>query len=238
MRGRVRFGCLVALVVLAPATAAAENLRLNTRSRSNDGFAGPVWTKHRLTPGAYYLVRVAGTFSAWPLKDWQNSHPACGKPIPGPAFRPRHSKARPVGLDADTVFGAPADSHFCRILGPARPVQVKPGKHRRRRRPLSAHQTHFQISQGDGFAYTTPVGGPYSHPTRRHIYSYVLKLTANATRFGFRFVDIPSSDNYGVLRIRVRIATAQDCSRGRWRRFRAFANAQDCVAYMNAVNPA
>ncbi len=218
MRGAFVVGCVAAaMLVGVPAAMADQTLVLDTFSPLNNGFAGPVQTSKRLKQDVYYLVRVTGTFSIWSPTDWQTNTPACGSPESAPMFPSSGTTATgPVGLDADTAFGAPSDSHFC-ATG-----------------TLPQHQSNFQIDTGGGFGYVAPLGGPYSSPTAGHTYTYVLKGTGKPVTFAFRFMDFPTADNYGSLAIRVRHAKADDCHDRGWALFGAFNGEQGCERYVDS----
>lgn len=133
-----------------------------------------VSTSQVLHSGSSYLVTAQGTYSAWDIV-LNVGVPEANAMFPTPG---RGVLTTQVGLDPDTLFAYPA-SHPNTI----------------------GNQQTFQVDLGSGFAYHTPVGGPYAVPQTGHVYSY--QLTGQGAVATWRVDDSPLSDNYGYILITV-----------------------------------
>lgn len=208
-------GALLALVVAAPVAAqakgphpvATEVLRLESFQPGNPGFAGPVVTKGYLPAGKLYVAQVRGTVSYYSKDIWlhpSHSHRwtmVCGVPERQPQYRSPHRPRGPVGVDAEFLFARPWTLTNCL-------------KH-----PLPHHWTNFQIKDDVmSYHHIAALGPLLTAPAANHTYRYPL-VGANA-RARFRLKDIPGTwDNYGILKITVRRATAADCANGQYAAF-------------------
>lgn len=63
------------------------------------------------------------------------------------------------------------------------------------------HPARFEVDLGTGFQHLEPLGGAPSDPSPGHLYRYLVSGMDSGARF--RWVDAQTSDNYGVLSIRV-----------------------------------
>ena len=144
-----------------------------------DTRATSVSSSQVLASGTSYLVTAQGTWSAWGL--------ALNTGVPeSDAMFPTSGRgvlSTQVGLDPDTLFAYPS-SHPNTI----------------------GNQQTFQMNLGSGWAYHTPVGGPYTTPQGGHAYTY--QVTGQGSVISFRIDDSPLSDNYGAVRITVQGGTS------------------------------
>jgi hypothetical protein len=194
---------------------ASNNLMLDSYEPNNDGFAGPV-TSNILPAGTHWVAEVQGTLSYYAPAAYVVHSPfvLCGTPdVLGPMFsspdRPLH---KPAGMDAEFIFGRPSSQRVCD------------------RYPLPAHWPNFQISRGAGFDNRDLLGAPLAGPTADHKYSYPITGIGKSAQFRLR--DRPrTSDNYGLLKITVRPATASDCANGGARQYEFYDEA-DCVTQL------
>jgi hypothetical protein len=63
------------------------------------------------------------------------------------------------------------------------------------------HHARFQVNLGSGFTHLEPLGGAPTDPTPSHRYRFLVQ--GQASPASFRWDDGQTSDNYGVLSIRV-----------------------------------
>jgi hypothetical protein len=198
-RIRIATGMIASAIMLtAPAFAQAhieetQTITLRAHEKNISGYAGPLHTKHRLPTGKLYVAQVSGSISYYATKQYK--HPStpwntiCGEPVGGPR--------RPLGIDAEFVFGRPWTN----------PCPLK----------LPVHWKNFEISTDNGGAYShpAPFGAPFSAPTPGHNYTYPL---VGSNKYAlFRLHDAPGGnpatwDNYGALTINIRPAVPADCS--------------------------
>jgi hypothetical protein len=188
---------LFALFTAMPARADAaltspQTLYLDTYRAADAGSSEAVPTSETLAGGKYYVATVSGTFSAFIprlMSDGLAPFALCGT---AEASATLPSPGRPesrVGQDAEMVFGRPSP-------GPCP--------------SLPAAYSSFQVDTASGFAHPQAAGGPYTAPRSDHTYDYLLR-GENAPA-AFRQVDTYTRDNFGVLTITVRPATASDCA--------------------------
>jgi hypothetical protein len=191
----------------------AQTLYLDTHEAANDGAAGPVATNKPLAPNAYYFVSVRGTFSAWG-KSELDTNGMCGTPEAAPIYPSPGVDNGRVGLDPEFTFAASKlSTYFCS-------------------QSLPVHNQVVQMDNGTGFAHREPIGGVPSRPSYRHVYRYLIKGAGTASTFRSQMVDDPLTDNYGKLKIFVRLATPFDCFFGGYTQFgTAFRNQGQCVSY-------
>jgi hypothetical protein len=208
----VRKLLLVAVVAvvpaLGPATASAQTqtLFLDSRDPGRDQYTKPVTTQ-KLRAGTPYVVNVRGTVSFY---KWNKSQVACGTAEDQPIYKTRRVRNGIVGADAEFVFAEKAA-----------------GCDRRRRAGNSLPETWlgFQVSQGRRF-FKLSLLTPTPTPRPDHAYDYA--ILGYGTRAKFRLRDVNTRDNYGRLRLRLRRATATDCTGGRqavW----GFATEAECA---------
>lgn len=196
---------IVAIVFAGLAGAAQAKVRgslnvtLDSYEPNNDGFAGPVSTA-KLPEGSRWVAVVQGTFSYY-APSLYNAPTApftmlCGDPIDsGPIFpSPDRPANRPVGMDAQFVFGRPSTRKICNKY------------------PLPSAWRNFEIRTGklSPYEHYAALGPTLTAPTADHTYSYPLVGWGQPAQF--RLKDRPrTSDNYGELKISLRPATADDC---------------------------
>jgi hypothetical protein len=210
---RMRRGLVAVLALgifmVAPTAAQAvltdQTLTLDTNSPGDEGSGGAVTTNDLLQVGKLYVVEARGTYSKWEPAAWAPS--GCGAPESAPMFPSAGGTTGPAGLDADTVF-ATINSGTCP--------------------PLPRHEGGLlQRYSESPFRHLEPFGGPKSAPEPGHLYTY--GLVGNGIAASFRIADRPVADNYGALRIHVRLATADDCAEG-WPSF-GFGNEGECRSF-------
>jgi hypothetical protein len=185
------FVILLAAVTLggaAPAYAGVrdgETLYLDAHDNDNDGDAGPVVTSEPLQTGVNYVIDVQGTYTAYSASLWTADRKGrlCGAPDAQPWLPSPGQLDAPAGQDAELVYAQPW-RHPC----PALPHK-NPG---------------FQLDFGEGWTRVEPVGGAPTAPAPDHHYTYLLE--GRGVPVGFRIVDQPTSDDYGVLTVTVRQA--------------------------------
>ncbi len=172
-------------------TLKRETLNLDSYERGTRA-SGPVATRGKLATDKWYLVSVKGTFSYF-SRTLLRGQRYCGMPKRRPQ-RPSKGRANgPVFADAETIFALPRGrSGRCPVL--------------------PYHWGNFQMTARKRFSHVDPIGGPRSRPNRRHRYRYLLKGRGRVARF--RLQDVYARDNYGVLSITVRRATASEVLRG------------------------
>jgi hypothetical protein len=190
----------------ATASAQTQTLFLDSRDRGRDQYSKQVVTR-RLRAGAPYVVNVRGTVSFY---KWSTRQVECGVAEPKPIYRTRRVKNGIVGADSEFVFADKAT-----------------GCNRRLRAGNTVPETWlgFQVNQGRGF-FKLSLLTPTPAPRPDHTYDYA--MMGYGSRARFRLKDVNTRDNYGRLRIRIRRATAADCTGGRhvaW----GFATEADCA---------
>ena len=211
---------ILVAVMAVPASAGAvvtdQTVQLDTHSTGLAGSAGAVSTDDLLGLGKLYVVEASGTWSKWKASSWTVATP-CGSPEPQPVFPSPGATNGPVGLDAETLFGARSTGGSC------------PG--------MPTHQGGLlmRFTESD-FRHYEPFGGKKITPTADHTYTY--GVVGNGLAASFKIADRPVEDNYGILKLRVRLATADDCTDG-FPSFN-FASEADCRAFFanggNVVN--
>ncbi|MCW2982834.1 MAG: hypothetical protein JWR63_404 [Conexibacter sp.] len=221
--GIMAIACSGATGVATANIPTSNHLRLDAYEPNNDGFAGAV-TSNVLPAGSHWVAEVQGTINyyfpsyyGWVREPWPV---VCGTPDDsGPMF-PSEDRSwyKTVGQDPEFVFARPWTKHRCDA------------------NPLPKHWNNFQISRGAGFGHIAPLGAPLTGPTADH--KYVYPITGIGASAKFRLKDRPrTSDNYGVLKIKVRPATGADCASGGFVRF-GFADEASCATGITAVSPA
>lgn len=192
------------LVAIGAAASAAqarplpipETLSLHSHAQNVTGYTGPAKSHGRLPVSALYVATVSGSLSYWERSQWKHPHgpfnTVCGEPF----FSSRNGGD--VGIDAEFVYGRPS----------TKPCPTKP-----------FHWANFEISTDGGLSYShrSPLGGPFTAPTKTHTYSY--PLVGSGQHAFFRLKDMPhgvpeTADNYGTLTITLRGAVPSDCAAG------------------------
>jgi hypothetical protein len=181
---------------LPPAASAAitspTTVFLDTFESVNDGAAGPVATADVLAPGQFYGVEVSGTFSTFNEEIWNRRTSyfgICGIAATDAALPSPGRPATPAGQDAEIVFARP---WFF-------PCRTTPYRYR-----------SFQMDTGSGFGHPGANGVSSATPDPSHTYVYLVRGEGQVARF--QQMDTQTRDNYGVLSITVRPATASDCA--------------------------
>jgi hypothetical protein len=171
-----------------------EILRLNTWNPRDVG-AVSVTSDRKLKRGDWYAVRASGTFSYYEREDYVTPGApwsiVCGTPESAPVTPSRGRPNGAVGLDVETVIARPWTPAACSQF------------------PLPHHWRNFEMRLNSGFAHRDPIGGPYLTPRPDHVYSYV--VPGYGRKATFRLRDEYTPDNYGVVTIELRRATAADC---------------------------
>jgi hypothetical protein len=202
-------------VSAAPA-AAATTYKLDAYDHDNGHYAGPV-TGPTLDDGKYYVARVDGTISYYGRSMWEDPirpfNMICGATAKKPEYATPGKTNGAVGMDAETVFARPCTSGT----------------------PNVGHWTNFEINNNAVFRNVNAIDGPYTTPSWDNAYEY--PLLGHGTDVKFRLRDIPGTrDNYGQLRITVRLADpGRDCSGDRWRAF-GFEDGGECWYTITTVN--
>ena len=188
-------------VALAPSAMAAKPVQEQDLMLDSHAASGvpSVRTPGRLARGTFYVSEVAGTVSYYSSALWRFPPPGadpgarsvCGTPEAAPLF-PSAVQTGPVGFDAEMIFARPALARRCQSPR------------------LPQTWNNFQVSVGGRFGHPPPVFGRPTAPATGHSYVYVLK--GRGAPAAFRLRDTPASDNYGMLRIRIRRARAADCT--------------------------
>ena len=195
----------------APAAVSDETFTLDAHEPGARNASTPRSTNDVLPAGIRYIAIVRGTYSKWRASQWTDS---CGAPEAAPIFASPGTVNGPAGLDAETAFGTihPAGSD-CESLP----------SHRRRGFYLRADQGPF--------GHQEPIGGAVSRPSADHSYSYGLVGTDQAA--SFRLIDKPAANSYGILSVRVRLATREDCAAEGWRSL-LFTGQAACEAFFDS----
>lgn len=142
-----------------------------------------------ITDGQKVIVGVRGTYSVWSKSWWKP--PLCkGMPEQTPQYLTEgftgENPNGPVGLDAQYAFAAPANASYCT----------------RGDNPPYSSQSPFQISVDGGTNWLDPA--PFSSSyAADHAYTY--EVDGQGELFLFRIKDHTANDNYGRLRIVIRI---------------------------------
>lgn len=217
----------IMLVAFAGLTGAAQakkkpvgslTFKLDAYEPNNDGFAGPV-ASAKLPEGSKWVAEVEGTISYYAPSQYTTPEAPftliCGTPdFGGPIFAsPDKPNAKPVGMDAEFIFGRPSTRKICR--------QYK----------LPSHWPNFQLNSGSGYKHPAPTGPELFAPTADHKYGF--PVNGHDKPALFRLKDRPrTSDNYGQLQISLRPATAADC--GDFHEFE-YADQASCEAALGGV---
>jgi GT2 family glycosyltransferase len=199
------------VAALAAATAGATpsnqafSLDLLKTHHANAGSVD-VKSPHKLTNGTWYVAGVQGTASyvkpsMWTHPTLRHHRPAvvCGTPESAPMFGSPDGGTGRVGFDPETMFA--------QIMRPSKCAAD----------PTPRTTRRFQINPRHIWRHPTPLDGRHSGPRPDHAYAYAVK--GLGVRAGFRVLDRPTSDNYGVLHIVIRPAVTGDCSGAQWRNF-------------------
>lgn len=172
-------------------TLKRQTLYLDSYERRTKS-AGPVSTRRKLERGRWYLVTVSGTFSYFEPALLRGRR-YCGRPERRPQRRSRGRSNGRVFADVETLFALPR------------------GRRAGSCDALPYHWGNFEMTAGRRFSHVEPIGGPRKRPNRRHRYRYLLQGQGRVARFRLR--DVYPRDNYGVLTIKVRRATASEVPR-------------------------
>ena len=191
----------------APASAQTQTLFLDFRDPGKDRYAKQVTTK-KLRVGLPYVVNVRGTLSFY---KWRTKDVACGTAEKKPIYRSRRAKNGIVGADAEFVFADKAAGCNSRARAGNSLPEVWFG---------------FQVSQGRQF-FKLSLITPTLTPRPDHAYDYA--IMGYGTRAKFRLKDRNTRDNYGRLRLRLRRATATDCTAGKHAAW-GFATEAECAS--------
>lgn len=164
-----------------------ETLSLDTRE-ADDGAAGPVATAQTLNSTKQFLITVQGNFSLWPSTSWVSPPNAlCGVPD--------RSVQTPSPGVTNTWAGADAEVLFA--------VALPPGGDCGNLEALGypRHPALFEMDFGAGFSHIEPLGLLPVDPAPGHLYRYLVQGQNAIARFRWR--DTQTSDNYGILTIKV-----------------------------------
>ena len=162
-----------------------ETLFLDSFSATERGTS--VVTSDVLAAGTYYTVVVSGTFTKYGPGSWSHGEP-CGAADPSPSNPSPGRPVTPAGVDAEFMFGRPK-LDGCFTLP----------------RPYGG----FQLDVGTGLKYVDPTTGVPAQPAEDHTYTYAVRGAGQPARFVIS--DSNSSDNNGILTIRIRPAVRSDC---------------------------
>ncbi len=188
--------CVIVLLGLCALAvpAGAATVSLSAYAPEGSAYAGPVSTGEALAKNKLYVAEVSGAISYYAQEMYSDPHGpwsiVCGTPLA--------STEGPLGADAEFIFARPWTSPC--------PQQ------------LPSHWSNFQLSTaGEDFLHPQALGGPFTTPTAGHEYSFPLVGSGVAPLF--RLQDDPdghpsTADNYGALKIGVRLAVAADCTAG------------------------
>ena len=189
----------------APASAQTQTLFLDFRDPGKDRYAKQVTTK-KLRVGLPYVVNVRGTLSFY---KWRTKDVACGTAEKKPIYRSRRANGI-VGANAEFVF---ADK--------ARAATVVPG-------PGTASPKSGSASRSAGAAVLQALADhPDAHAAARS--RLRLAIMGYGKRAKFRLKDRNTRDNYGRLRLRLRRATATNCTAGKHAAW-GFATEAECAS--------
>src|SRR5439155_14203196 len=133
--------------------------------------------------GAVYDVTVTGTFSYIGAVFMNNPLDVCGTADPAPTTASPDVTNGATGIDAETIFASGSQG--------ARPATCP---------TLPAAFGGFRMDTGAGFVDPVPTATVGLH-------SYRYRVTGQGVPATFRVNDCCSSDNYGVLTIKVAPAT-------------------------------
>lgn len=188
----LRIACVASLILLG-APAAAENGMLQgpvieSLMLDSNSLLGPSIVKgsEPLEAGYYYILKVEGTFSAWPAPHWEPD-PCAGEPEEMPQFPSEGSVVNgKVGLDARFIFSWPVTSPS--LCGTEDFVP-----------PVGPHEV-FSISLDGGLTGFVPEPlDPYFHSD--HVYRYLLRGEGQPLQAALN--SAPSEDDYGQLRLMI-----------------------------------
>jgi hypothetical protein len=161
----------------------SETFFLDTYEEANDGAAGPVFSKVSLDAGRPYRITLHGTFSIW--SNWAST---CGSPEPLPIYPSPETSNGYAVFDAQFQFASP---------GPSCTAEF----------PSSHTGIQFNLTGGADWA-PAPADASVSAD---HHYTYI--MMGQGASLGVRFIDYPTTDNYGRIRITVEsINRPPDCS--------------------------
>ena len=174
--------------VVPPVPLISETLQLDVYEAGNDGAAGPVESTGVLTDGQEYLVTISGTLSRWNASAWSS---VCkGVPEDWPEEPSAGTTNGKVGLDSGYIFAVPSEAT---VLCDAPSVPPITNWTRAARLELS-------LDGGQSWSAAVPLYQTYNPD---HIYTYVVQ--GQDARIQFRWAGSITSDNYGVLTIRVEV---------------------------------
>jgi hypothetical protein len=179
--------------VSSPLTS--ELLQLDTYEAANDGAAGPVRSNGVMTDGHIYIVTISGTLSLWNSSAWSS---ICkGVPSDWPEEPSPGTTNGKVGLDAGFIFAVPSVAAALCASPDEPPIQNW------------SRGVRLELSLDDGESWS-PAAPLYERYNPSHVYEYVVE--GQGDRIQFRWVDSTTSNNYGMLAIRVEIPSC-DLSR-------------------------
>jgi hypothetical protein len=198
--------CAACAVWMIPATAVASpkhahrnsaaTLSLNSYHNWDRHYTPPVSASGDLARNQYEVATVSGTISYYaainyrvPQRPWTV---VCGTPERSALYPGPSGAHGPVGFDAEFIFARPWTQREC--------AQAH----------LPVVWPNFQMNDGTGWRHPNILGTVPVAPAANHTYSFA--AVGHSDRLRFRLVDIYTRDNYGVLKISLRPATAADCS--------------------------
>jgi len=168
---------LVIFMMLPNVLCASEKLEefyLDSYSNKNIGYSGPVESTSVLIDGNDYLLIVDGTISVW--RSWV--YTCKGTPEENAKYPSSHVDGK-VGLDPVYIFACKSGSSTCKHNFPIRYMS-------------------FQISLDNQRTWFSPE--PLSEELNPdHVYKY--KITGKGFCLYAKFLDNPTSDNYGKFKI-------------------------------------
>ena len=221
-RALIAAGLVAGVAAAAPAAASAAPgpFYLDSYAPHNQ-YAGPAYGTE-LADGGVYIAKVAGTISYYSAATWVNPtapfDAICGNPYQHPDFKsPDNSPKRPlVGMDAEVVFARPC-------VGATQS-------------PAVGHWSNFEVNTDSYYRHPETLFGSLNQPTANNTYEYALFGHGKVARFRLR--DLPGAgDNYGRLKITVKLAVAADCKNGRYAGL-GFASEDACKAGLKNNPPA
>lgn len=177
----------VSFALLAPERQAVfETIYLDMFESGNDGAAGPVSSTNTLTAGEHFRITISGTVSFWRASQWSS---VCkGVPEDWPQVPSPSTTNGKVGVDPAFVFAVPEGSPLLCDIPESPPI------------PSWTRRGRLEISLDNGGSWFVAVP---THPRydSAHVYTYVME--GQGAPVQFRWVDNPTSDNYGILTIQI-----------------------------------
>jgi len=183
----IAFEAVLNDVPCLPNPFTAEELDLDTHEL-DDGMAGPVSTSQSLHHSKTFLITVDGTLSTTSNGSWLSPpNVLCGKPEAAPMHPSPGVTNFWVGTDAET--------HFAVALPPGGDCATLASN------GFPPHHARFLIDLGSGFEDLEPLGLVPQTPSPGH--RYVYQVTGQDAPARFAWSELQTSDNYGVLHIRI-----------------------------------